>query len=55
MGIRIAAWVAIAAVFIYAIFVGAEASVVRAAVMATPMIFAVTMLERWYAYCHCLF
>ena len=46
VGIRIAAWVAIAAVFTYTIFVGAEASVVRAAVMATLMIFAVTMLGR---------
>jgi competence protein ComEC len=46
VGIRIAAWIAIAAVFTYTIFVGAEASVVRAAVMATLMIFAVTMLGR---------
>jgi hypothetical protein len=45
-GIRIAAWIAIIAVIIYTIFVGAEASVVRAAVMGILMIFAATMLGR---------
>ncbi len=46
VGIRIAAWIAIFAVVVYTIFVGAEASVVRAAVMAILMIVAATMLGR---------
>ena len=46
VGIRIAAWIAIIAVIVYTIFVGAEASVVRAAVLAILMILAVTMLGR---------
>ena len=46
VGIRIAAWVAFVGVILYTILVGAEASVVRAAVMSILLIFAATMLGR---------
>ena len=44
VGIRIAAWIAIIAVVVYTVFVGAEASVVRAAVMGILVILAATRL-----------
>jgi predicted membrane metal-binding protein len=46
VGIRFAAWIAVVAVIVYTIFVGAEASVVCATVMAILMIVAATMLGR---------
>ena len=46
VGIRSAAWIAILIVILYTIFVGAEASVVRAAVMGILMILGATMLGR---------
>ncbi len=46
VGIRIAAGMTIIAVIVYAVFVGAEASVVRAAVMAILMVIAATLLGR---------
>ena len=46
IGIRIGAWITIIAVVIYTVLVGAESSVVRAAVMAILMILAATMLGR---------
>jgi competence protein ComEC len=46
VGIRIAAWIAIVGVILYTLLVGAEASVVRAGIMAILMILAATMLGR---------
>jgi competence protein ComEC len=46
VGIRIAAWIAFVAVILYTMLVGAEASVVRAAVMSILLIFAATLLGR---------
>jgi hypothetical protein len=44
VGTRIAVWIAVVAVIVYTIFVGAEASVVRAAVLRILMILAATLL-----------